>query len=191
MNIGIFGGTFNPPHTGHMIVAEHVRQELGMERILFVPTAVPPHKQELDIAEAQHRLAMVRCAIQGNSNFEVSETEIERGGVSFTVDTLMEFKRRSPHDAFFLLLGTDNVLEFHTWKDPEKIIELATIVALTRPGFDIERESVTKKKMIVCEVPEIEIASSTIRNRIKEGRSVRYLVPSAVETYIKEHQLYR
>jgi nicotinate-nucleotide adenylyltransferase len=189
MRTGIFGGTFNPPHAGHLIVAEHVRQELGMDRIIFVPAAIPPHKQTLEIVEGSHRLAMVQRAVEGNACFAVSDLEIRRRGVSFTVDTLEEFKRQAPRDELFLLIGMDNLLEFQSWKDPEKIAQLATIVGLTRPGFTVGEAAVVRN-LILCEVPEIAIASSTIRQRIKDGKSIRYLVPPSVEHYINEHRLY-
>ena len=191
MKTGILGGTFNPPHTGHLIIAEHVRQQLDLDKILFVPTALPPHKQEDEIIGADHRLEMVRHAINGNDHFDVSDIEVVRGGVSFTVDTLNELKNRSPEEVLFLLIGMDNVRDFHTWKDPARILELATVVALTRPGFPVERGIISERRILLCEVPEIQIASSSIRLEIRKGKSVRYLVPQEVEWYIEKHRLYR
>jgi nicotinate-nucleotide adenylyltransferase len=189
---GVFGGTFNPPHLGHLIVAEFVRDHLGLERVFFIPTAVPPHKKDLDIVEAHHRLAMLEHALQGNRRMIVSDLEIQRGGLSFTADTLAEFRRLRPEDQLFLLIGMDNYLEFHTWKSPEVILELSTLVVMRRPGIDgpVDTE-VISTNTIFCEVPEIGIASRDIRTRVEEGKSIRYLVPAAVERYIIKHELYR
>ena len=192
MKTGIFGGTFNPPHLGHLIIAEYVRVELSLEKLLFVPTAVPPHKQDLDIVEAHHRMAMLEHALQGNRLFEVSDLEIQRGGLSFTVDTLAEFRRLRPQDQLFVLIGMDNYVEFHSWRSPEKILELATVVVMRRPGVDgVVRSEDARPNVIFCEVPEIGIASRDIRKRVEEGKSIRYLVPAAVERYIVKHRLYR
>jgi len=192
VKVGVFGGTFNPPHLGHLIVAEYVRDELGLEKILFVPSAVPPHKQDLDIVEAHHRLDMLEHAVQGNRHFIVSDLEVQRGGVSFTIDTLTEIQKLHPEDELFVMIGMDNYVEFHTWKSPDKILELATVVVMKRPGVDvgaIPRDA--GPKVIMCTVPEIEIASRHIRRRVAEGKSIRYLVPSTVERYIHHHKLYR
>jgi nicotinate-nucleotide adenylyltransferase len=192
MNIGIFGGTFNPPHLGHLIVAEHVREKLGLDRIRYIPSAIPPHKQNQDIVEAHHRLAMLEHAVQGNRQFEVSDMEIQRGGVSFTVDTLNETKKLSPDDHLFMLIGMDNLNEFQTWKNPEHILAVATVVVMTRPGFQFRNEDVElRTKITVCEVPEIAITSSAIRAKVRDRKSIRYLVPAAVELYIYRHHLYQ
>jgi nicotinate-nucleotide adenylyltransferase len=192
MNIGVFGGTFDPPHTGHLIVAEHVRETFGLVKVHFVPSSVPPHKQQMDIVEAHHRLEMLQCAVQGNRFFDVSEVEIQRGGVSFTIETLQEFKRRFPDDVLYLLMGMDNLVEFHTWKMPGGILDLAVVVVMTRPNVDLTTVDATLRERIqVCVVPEIAISSTEIRRRVKEGRSIRYLVPAAVESYIIRNHLYR
>ncbi len=192
MKVGVFGGTFNPPHLGHLIIAEFVRDDLGLERIFFVPTAVPPHKKDLDIVEAHHRLAMVEHALQGNRRMVVSDLEIQRGGLSFTVDTLAEFHRLRPDDQLYLLIGMDNYVEFHTWKSPETILRLATLVVMRRPGAGgVQEVGRPSTNTLFCEVPEIGIASRDIRKRVQEGKSIRYLVPAAVERYIVKHHLYR
>lgn len=191
MKTGTLGGTFSPPHYGHLIVAERVREEIGLERIFFVPTAVPPHKQGLEIVDARHRLAMLELAVQGNRHFIVSDIEVQRGGVSFTVDTLAEFRRLYPKDEFFVLIGMDNFVEFRTWRSPEKILNLSTVVVMTRPGTNVvTNDGGLLSRVRICEVPDIEISSSDIRRRVAEGRSIRYLVPAAVERYIHQHQLY-
>ncbi len=192
MKTGIFGGTFNPPHTGHLIVAEYVREKISLDKVLFVPSAVPPHNQDLDIVEAHHRLEMLQCAVQGNRYFEVSDIEVRRGGVSFTVDTLVEFKGRSPDDHLYFLIGMDNLRDFDTWKMGEKIVDLAEVVAMTRPGFKQENFEIKRKsKIVLCDVPEVAISSRGIRERVKTGKSIRYLVPGSVEAYITRNHLYR
>ncbi len=193
MKLGIFGGTFDPPHAGHLIVAEHVREQLGLERVIFIPAVIPPHKQQRpDITAAEGRLEMVRRAIADNPSFSLSDTEIQRGGVSFSVDTLKSLRMEYPSDGLYLLIGMDNVRDFRTWKDPEMIKRIAHVVVMTRPGFqpddDIQGDL---KAMTVCEVPEIGISSREIRDRVEKGRSIRYLVPSEVLVYIAEHRLYR
>lgn len=192
MNIGVLGGTFNPPHIGHLIVAEHVRTELTLNRILFIPAAIPPHKVNDGIIGAHHRVQMLRLATQGNPNFDVSEIEIARGGVSYTADTLQQLKVEHPSDQFFLLIGMDNLLEFHTWRSPETILELATVVVMTRPGFaPHDVPAPMRENVVICPVPEIAVASRQIRKRLAEGKSVRYLVTDSVHEYITRFELYR
>lgn len=193
MKIGILGGTFDPPHMGHLIVAEHVRDRLGLEKILFIPAVIPPHKQKrADITSPEVRLEMLRLALAGNPEFEASDIEVRRGGVSYTVDTLKELRLRHPSDALFLMIGMDNVAEFHLWKDPEMIMRIAHVVVMTRPGFQPENAAQgVMKSMSVCDVPEIEISSREIRNRVRGGQSIRYLVPTTVLDFIAENRLYR
>lgn len=191
MKVGIFGGTFNPPHMGHLIVAEHVRGEMVLDRVMFVPAFIPPHKLHDDVVSSEHRVAMLKLAIQDNPHFEVSETELQRGGVSFTVDTLRDLTTKHPSDEFNLLIGMDNLLEFHTWKSPEKILNLVKVVVMTRPGFtEKDNPLIRKDGMKLCPVPEIGISSREIRKRVHEGSSVRYLVPDSVRDYLFEHHLY-
>jgi nicotinate-nucleotide adenylyltransferase len=191
MTIGIFGGTFDPPHIGHLIVAERALSELRLDKVIFVPAAIPPHKVNDGIAASRHRVEMLRLALQNSSRFEISETEIIRGGVSFTVDTLAQLRSEHPGDQFFLLIGMDNLLDFSAWKSPERILELAMVVVMTRPGFDLgDVPDILKGKVMVCPVPDIEVSSREIRKRVNEGKSIRYLVPDAVRTYIEHYQLY-
>ena len=192
MKVGIFGGTFNPPHVGHLIVAEHVRTELSLDRILFVPAFIPPHKLNDDVVSSDHRVAMLKLAIKDNPGFEISETELRRGGVSFTVDTLQGLTSQHPADEFVLLIGMDNLLEFHTWKSPARILELAKVVVMTRPGFsEKDNPLIGKVGVNLCSVPEIGISSTEIRKRVHEGRSIRYLVPDSVRDYLFQQNLYR
>jgi nicotinate-nucleotide adenylyltransferase len=191
VKIGVFGGTFNPPHIGHLIVAEHVRTEASLDKVLFVPAAISPHKLHQDPVPAHHRLAMLRLAIQGNPNLDVSDVEIQRGGVSFTVHTLEQFRRDFPADKLSLLIGMDILPEFHTWKSPESILELADVIVVTRPGFDTASvPQAMRNRIRICSVPEIGVASRDLRERVHSGKSIRYLVSDAVDTYIRRHNLY-
>lgn len=192
MNLGIFGGTFNPPHYGHLIVADRVREELNLAKVYFVPSSVSPHKQHLSTLDSTYRMEMVRLAVLGQQQFESSSIEIERGGVSYTVETLEQFKRMYSGASLYLLVGMDNLAEFSTWKSPEQIGALATVVVMTRPGFqphDIPAR--LPKGFLHCPVPQIGISSSEIRERVRGGRSIRFLVPKPVESYIYYRKLYR
>lgn len=192
MKIGVFGGTFNPPHVGHLIAAECTREIIGLDKVLFVPSATPPHKRNMDIVEAHYRVEMLRRALLGNRRFEVSEVEIERGGVSFTVDTLEELAKRNPGDQLFLIVGGDLMAEFHTWKDPENILRLAEIVVMTRPGAqDVHANApMFKGRVRQCPVPLVDLSSTAIRRRVAGGKSIKYLVPTSVELYIIQQDLY-
>ncbi|MEK9139187.1 MAG: nicotinate-nucleotide adenylyltransferase [Bacteroidota bacterium] len=192
MNIGVLGGTFNPPHLGHLIVAERVREELGLAKILFIPSAVSPHKQHLDLVDPSCRMEMVQLALLGQQFFEASDLEVSRGGVSYTVDTLEHLKSMYQGVRLHLLIGMDNLGEFNTWRLPEKIGELAQVVVMTRPGFqDHPVSDGSRMKFMLCQVPEIGISSRDIRERVKQGKSIRYLVPKPVESYIHYRKLYR
>jgi nicotinate-nucleotide adenylyltransferase len=191
MNLGIFGGTFDPIHMGHLIIAESVREQEHLDRIIFVPSFVSPHKQGIPVSAATDRLAMVRAAVASNSSFEVSDVEIAKGGISFTVDTLRILKAAHPADRFHLLIGADNMEEFATWKNPAGIVANAGILVMRRPGFSGKTpEGELFSNIRFCEVPEIGISSTDIRRRISGGESIRYLVPEAVERYISEKHLY-
>ena len=192
MRIGIFGGTFNPPHVGHLIVAEAVREHLGMDKVVFVPSYINPQKQESEVASGDHRLEMLRLATDGNPGFVVSDAEIRRGGVSFTVDTLAEFHRTYPVADLYFLVGIDNLPAFNTWRDPERILSLARVAVMTRPGFSaVESPLMKDERVTLCVVPDIGISSTDIRERVRTGRSIRYLVPSPVEEFIKSEGIYR
>jgi nicotinate-nucleotide adenylyltransferase len=190
MKIGVFGGTFDPPHNGHLIVAGYVRYRLGLDRIVFVPSWISPHKQSKNVADPLHRLAMLRAALGEKQEFEVSDIEVRRGGVSYTADTLRSLADTT-HADLFLLIGADNFAEFWTWHDPEGILSLARLVVMTRPGSVPPMEATLPAGGVRVAVPEIAVASTEIRSRIGEGRSVRHLLPAGVESYIRSHGLYK
>jgi nicotinate-nucleotide adenylyltransferase len=192
MRMGVFGGTFDPPHVGHLIVAEFVREAVGLNRILFVPTATPPHKRDRSITPGEQRVAMVRLAVARHEPFAVSDMEVRRGGVSFTADTLEELKGQHPEAALFFLLGMDNLIEFRTWKDPERILRLARLVVMTRPGFVAGNDPEDVAGSVeYCTVPQIGVSGSEIRTRVREGKSIAFLVPPDVRRFIESHHLYR
>ncbi len=192
MKVGILGGTFNPPHIGHLLVADHVRAQLKLDRILFVPASIPPHKLNDDLVSPEHRLAMLGLAIHGNPLFDVSDVELRRGGVSFTVDTLRELKGRSPDNELYLVIGMDNLIDFHSWKSPEEILQLAEVVVMTRPGFNVEDvPALMKDRVTICGVPAIDISSRDIRERLHRGQRITYRVTREVEEYIQRNNLYR
>jgi nicotinate-nucleotide adenylyltransferase len=192
MNIGVFGGTFSPPHKAHLIVAEHVLNSVLLDKIIFVPSYVSPHKGEGEEKLAKHRLAMIRLAVKGYRKFEVSDIEIRRKGTSFTYHTLEAFKRRWKNSALFLIIGMDNFLEFNTWRFPERIIQMATLLVMTRPSFDNPSDkSPFFHSAKFIPVPSIDISSSLIRERIKMNLPIKSLVPLEIEKYIVRHDLYR
>ena len=191
MNIGVFGGTFNPPHIGHLVVADRIREERGLNKVLFIPSAISPHKQHLHLADPSCRLEMVQLALLRQPCLEASSIEVEHGGVSYTVDTLERLRCDYPGASLHLLIGMDNLDEFDTWKSPERIVELSQVVVMTRPGFQPKVvASELRKTFIFCQVPEIGVSSSEIRQRVKEGKSIRFLVPRPVEAYIRYRGLY-
>ena len=185
MKIGILGGTFNPPHFGHLILVQEVKGKVGLDKIFFIPTNIPPHKQGI-LVEGNHRVKMVKLAIEDNKAFEIHDLEIKRGGVSYSYDTILDLKKKYPHDEFYLILGSDLAGHFHTWKNYKEIAREVRIVAAKRRAFPFREE----ERMISVDIIQIDISSSLIRDRIRKGMSVKYLVPPGVEKYMKENNLY-
>jgi nicotinate-nucleotide adenylyltransferase len=200
-SIGIMGGTFDPIHVGHLAAAEEAREALGLERILFVPAGVPPHKPDRPITPAEHRLAMVELAIADNHAFELSRVEIERDGPSYTADTvelLTEAERRDGRAAdLTLILSVESFHGFPDWHDPRRILGLARLAVVPRGGFPApERAWLAEQfrgvpvRVTFLDAPRLRLSGSEIRQRVAAGRSIRYLVPDAVIAYIRDHGLY-
>lgn len=189
MKLGVFGGTFDPPHHGHLIVSEYVRYRLGLDRILFVPSWISPHKQERQAADGSCRLDMLRLAVSGFPEFEVSDIEVQRGGVSYTVDTLRSLASTTRAE-LSLLIGADNFVDFRTWHEPEQILSLARLVVMSRPGSPFPPDRSLPSGILPIEVPDIMITATEIRTRVGEKRSIRYFVPPPVERYILQNHLY-
>ena len=199
MKLGVFGGTFDPIHTGHLIVADQARASLGLDEMLFVPAGRPWLKDEQPVTEASHRLRMVELAVAPDPCFRASDMEVERPGPTYSADTLKELKDALGSDSeFYLIVGMDALNEVGRWHQPEQVFELSTVVAVPRPGterldsaeLDAVRQGVSKK-VVVLDGPLIGISSTEIRRRVGRGLSIRYLVPESVDAYIAEHGLYR
>ncbi len=190
--IGFFGGTFDPIHIGHLIVADSVRYNSGLDKIIFVPTKIHPIKDNTYITPVEHRFNMVSLAIKNHPNFEVSDYELKKEGVSYTVDTMRYFKTVFPNLHFqrYLLIGSDVVNEFHQWHQPEQILELCNIIAFYRAGTKIEPKSKLCRKFQYSEVPLLHISASEIRHRIQHGMPFRYFVTDSVRSYIIDNSLY-
>jgi len=192
MNIGILGGTFNPPHRAHLITTEHVRVAAGLDRILFVPSYMSPHKRRGEDANVGDRVAMTRLAIRDNPRFECCAFEADRRSVSFTYETLEYLAGEYPGAKLFVIMGMDNFLGFGSWKHPEKILALAGLIVMNRPGTGTGwPEGIPSDNVTFVTVPELEISSSDIRARVSRGETIAALVPRGVEHYIMTHNLYR
>ena len=190
--IGILGGTFDPIHLGHLVLAEQVAERLKLDQVIFIPCLRSPHKTRQKLSPAQDRLRMTQLALEDNSSFSVSDIELKRKGLSYTVDTLKELKNLHPNSQIYFLTGSDVLDELGAWKHPEQIYRLAKVVIATRPGFDkFDRRNRFAKKSIVVPITGIDVSSSEIRRRAKRGKSIKYLVPSRVEDYITKKKLYR
>lgn len=191
MKIGVFGGSFNPIHMGHLIIAEEARWQCDLETVLFIVTAHPPHKKEPRV-DAESRFKMVEMAIDNEPDFRPSRIEIDRGGNSYTEETLKELQAAYPGADLYLIVGADSVLDFSAWKNPEAVIDMSHVVVVPRPGFDLSQmEPSLRAKVRVLEGPAVEISSTMIRQRLRENKTVRFLIPDKVERYIQEQRLYR
>lgn len=189
--LGILGGTFDPPHNGHLIVAQDAYEALELDRILFIPAAVPPHKQGRDITSADVRMTMLESAIAGDERFETRDLELRRPGPSYTVDTLRELRAADPDCALFLLIGADQYRSLHTWREPETIAALAKLVVLRREGDSYRASDQVRPPDWALEVTRIDVSSTEVRRRVVAGEPIRYLVPSGVERIIEREGLYR
>ncbi len=211
--LGVFGGTFNPIHLAHLRCAEEIAENFALDRVLFVPSGSPPHKSA-GIAPAEDRLAMVRLAVRGNPRFRASAIEVNRGGRSYSVDTLRELRRRfGAAVEIFFIVGMDAFLEIGTWREPEEVFALAHLVVISRPPYDGPpalgklpiavrrhicyrpthrgRTNHTGQQISFYRVTALEISASDVRNRVARGLSIRYLVPPPVESYIRRQALYQ
>lgn len=202
LGILLFGGTFDPIHHGHLIVARFAAERLGISRVTLIPAAEPPHKRAAAITPVEDRLAMCRLAVAGDSLFEVSDCEAARGGRSYTIQTIEQLRSQAgSEDHFFWLIGADSLHELPTWFRAQELVELCTMVTVARPGFELGRletlrpafseAQILRLRSHVLETPEIDISATEIRARVAAGKSTRYLTPDAVERYIAEHGLYR
>jgi nicotinate-nucleotide adenylyltransferase len=201
MRVGIFGGTFDPVHTGHLILAEQCREQGRLDEVWFVPAPRPPQKDELDLTRFEQRVEMLALALAGNPAFRIDELEKERSGPSYTVDTLAELCRRHPAHEFFLLVGSDTLNDLPHWHEPGRVLELAGLLVMARPNNPVLTTAELRARLHlpegvpvrleVIETPQIDISSRDLRRRAAAGRSLRYFLPRAVECYIHDKRLYR
>lgn len=213
MKIGIFGGSFNPPHVGHLNSLQTVFKKVGLDKVIVVPAEQSPLKTPTDGPSSQHRLEMTRIAVQSwGSQYEVSDLEIKRGGSSYTIDTLTEFKKLYPTDDLFLIFGADHFYQFENWKSPEKILDIASLIITSRPGFDLPTdekdlpkfyqpmveemdfnyvELKSGKSIQFIRLNDVEASATHIRKLLRIGKSVEKYIPLGVETYIRENSLYQ
>ncbi len=198
VRLGIMGGTFDPIHFGHLAIAEEARTQLRLEPVVFVPAGQPPHKPGRTITRASHRLAMLEVALASNPHFIISRVDLERPGPCYTVDTLALLREEwGPQAELHLIVGADSLREMHTWYRPKRIIDLARLVVAPRPGnpLDLDRleESLPglSHRLRIIQAPLLEISGTDLRQRVREGRSIRYYLPEEVEAHILRHGLYR
>ncbi|MCY4367594.1 MAG: nicotinate-nucleotide adenylyltransferase [Chloroflexi bacterium] len=198
MRTGILGGTFDPVHLGHLLIAEESRISLGLDQVLFVPAGRPWLKEGQPLTEACHRVQMVELAVASNPHFRVIRNEVDRSGPSYTVDTLEELREELPATELFFILGLDAFESFHRWKDPGRILELCRLVVVSRPGYSDEEQDRLlatcgdqADRICVLPVHNVDFSATEIRRRASQGISFRYQVPDAVEAYISAQGLYR
>ncbi|MBF0533225.1 MAG: nicotinate-nucleotide adenylyltransferase [Candidatus Omnitrophica bacterium] len=187
--IGILGGTFNPIHIGHLAIAQTVLDKLGLDKIVFVPSFFPPHKSEKNLVPAADRLRMVQLAVEGNSGFEVSDFEIQKGGKSYSVDTVTHFTQiLPPKSKIFFIIGEDAVAGLPDWRRINDLAAMAIFVVVNRKGFEHAKSAIPARSI---EMPALDISSSEIRKKIRAGESIQYLVPEKVAQYIQKNDLYQ
>lgn len=197
MRIGILGGTFNPPHLGHLICAQEAYRELGLDQVMFVPAGIPPHKPVETEPGPEHRLELCRLAVSGEDRFVVSDLELRREGPSYTVDTLRMLSSQAPDNELFLILGADIAAGLPQWREPEQVLELATVAIAKRRGTarsavqSALRQLAGGERARFFQMPRIGISSTMVRRRVRAGLPIRYFVPDGVVEYIEAHGLYR
>jgi nicotinate-nucleotide adenylyltransferase len=195
--LGILGGTFDPPHYGHLALAENARVQLQLERVLFVPAGQQPLKRDRAITSARHRAAMVEAAIADNPGFALSRVDLDRPGPHYTTDTLALLREAYPEAELFFLIGGDSLAQLADWHDPAGIVQQARLAAMPRPGWEVDLAELEQtvpgvcKRLLWLDTPCLDIAASDLRRRARQGLPLRYLVPPAVEVYIHKHRLYR
>jgi nicotinate-nucleotide adenylyltransferase len=187
VRLGVFGGSFDPPHVGHLLVAADAFDALQLDRLIFVPASVQPLKAAKESASARHRLEMVRCLVGDDPRFAVDPIEIDRDGLSYTVETLAAFAERYPKAKRFFLVGMDVLASFAQWREPDRVLRLATLAVMQRTG----ETGPVPASAIRIETRRVDVSSTEIRDRVRTGRTIRGFVPEAVAAYIADHRLYR
>ncbi len=193
MKICLFGGTFDPPHVGHLLIAQTICEAEEFEKIFFIPANYPPHKKTKEITQVDHRVNMLSSAIADNPHFELNDLEIKRGGISYSIDTIRTIKSELnlKKEEIYFLIGSDTLLDFHNWKEPKSILQECTVIVAIRPGF---KPSIIPNWILhhiqFANIPRFEISSTQIRKRWVEDKTIRYMVTQPVWEYINEHNLY-
>ena len=198
MRVGVFGGTFDPIHIGHLVSAEEARMELKLERVVFVPAGLPPHKLDHVMSPVEHRLAMVELAIASNPHFAVSRVDVDRFGPCYTVDTIELLRDEWGRGVeIYFIMGSDSLLDILTWHNPRRLIRLCRFAVVSRPGYEVDLDELdallpgVASRVQMLNAPELAISSTDIQQRVREGLSIKYQVPEAVEDYIYQHKLYQ
>ena len=197
LQLGVLGGTFDPPHYGHLALAELSLEQLGLDRVLFVPVGQPPHRPEHALSEPLHRAAMVSLAITDRSGLFLSRADLDRPGPHYTADLLYILRQAHPSAGLFFLMGGDSLAQFLTWRDPGRIVDQACLAVLGRPGWqadlqELERQVPGSRERVVClQAPISDVSATEVRRRVREGQAISDLVPAAVEEYIHNHSLYQ
>lgn len=195
--LGVIGGTFDPPHVGHLVLGQNASVQLALDRVLFVPAGQPPHKPNRPITSARHRVAMVESAVADNGAFQVSRVDVERPGPHYTVDMLRILKDRYQDATIFFLMGGDSLVDFVTWRNPSGILEQAELGVMQRRGWEADLSNLAERlpditeKVIWLDAPRLDVSGTDLRRRVAQGLPIRYLVPASVERYVHEHGLYR
>lgn len=195
--LGVLGGTFDPPHYGHLILAEVAHDQLDLDRVIWVPAADPPHKEGQPITPARHRLAMLDIALSANSQFVISRVDMDRPGPHYTVDLLDVLRSENPAAQLFFLMGGDSLRDLPSWHEPSRLVEKCTLAVMPRPGYDYNLDELQQQvpglseHVVFLEAPQIDLSATDIGKRVQAGRTIRYLVPPGVEDYIEAHGLYR
>lgn len=189
LRLGVLGGTFDPIHNGHLFAANEIAEILKLDQVLFVPTGQPWQKSKF--SDAKHRLKMAALGIKSNKKFRISDVDVKRSGATYTVDTLTDLKNKYPDAELFFIVGADSLAGMESWKDIDKLWGLAQFVAITRPGYSLNPPKSPVGAISAIEIPGLAISASQIRERVKAGLSIEYLVPKAVRKYIDKHNLYR
>ncbi len=192
MAIGLIGGTFDPIHVAHLVIAKEALEAFGLDRVIFIPSARPPHKPAGDVSPIEHRLEMVRLAVAGDQRLEVSDLEARRPMPSYTIETIRELREEFGEDeTLYFIMGADSLTQFFTWKDPEDLLHACEFVVVPRPGIGMEdADDRIRNRALTLDAPMLDISSSDIRERVRRGRSIRHLVPPEVSAYIAEKKLY-
>jgi nicotinate-nucleotide adenylyltransferase len=196
--IGVIGGTFDPIHYGHLAAAEEARVKVELEKVIFVVAGLPPHKMDEEVTPVEHRLAMVELGIASNPYFEISRVDVDRPGPSYTVDTISILREQSGGEAeFFFVMGLDSLVELPSWHEPHRLIQLCRLIAVKRPGFQVDLARLEASvpgisaRLEIIDMPEVDISSTDLQRRVREGLPIKYQVPDKVEKYIEEHRVYR